>query len=110
MDMVFRCPLKHSSSVPRHYPIPQVDMWSLGVILFVLNSARMPFCNPSQTGPQRPPITRQIQEGLYEFTLPEWSARSAAVCNLIDRLLTVQPDLRATAAEVPHDRTDQSMD
>jgi len=83
-----------AKSLPNGYG-KEVDLWSLGVILFVLNAGRMPF-QEEEGGAS---ILKQILEGLYVFD-HHWDNKSKSLTNLVDRLLTVQPDLRATASEV----------
>jgi len=66
-----------------------VDMWSLGVILFILLCGFPPFYDESAAG-----LYAQIRTGGYVFQSPYWDGISDQAKNLVDKLLTVQPENR----------------
>ena len=72
----------------------KVDMWSLGVLLYVFMSGYMPF-NASK----RYDIYYNIQKGKYHFKHEEFDQCSDDVKNLIMKLLQVDPSLRLSANE-----------
>lgn len=74
---------------------PEVDLWSVGVILYVLLCGYPPFYNQNTQA-----LYRSIMLGKYEFASPYWDEISDAAKNLVSRLLTVDPQKRATPADV----------
>jgi len=70
-----------------------VDMWSLGVILYILLCGYPPFYDESAAG-----LYAQIRSGGYVFQSPYWDHISMEAKNLIDNLLTVQPAKRIRPA------------
>ncbi|CDI98642.1 serine:threonine protein kinase [Echinococcus multilocularis] len=76
------------------YDAPKVDIWSLGVILFMLVCGRLPFeeANDSET------LTKIMD---CEYHLPPHL--SPQCCSLISRLLIRDPAKRATLEEVLQD-------
>ncbi|KAK2964485.1 putative serine/threonine protein kinase [Blattamonas nauphoetae] len=78
-----------------------LDMWSLGVILFIMLSGYPPFSpdpNPSSRNRQAI-MMEQITRGMYSFPEAYWKHVSPAAIDLTKRLMTVDPHARITAAE-----------
>merc|ERR1740138_1672011 len=63
----------------------QCDLWSMGVIVFILLSGRMPFHGDSEEQ-----IT-DIKKGKYTFKADYWSNVSQAAIGFIKAMLEVDP-------------------
>ncbi|XP_047631309.1 MAP kinase-activated protein kinase 3 isoform X1 [Phacochoerus africanus] len=85
------------------------DMWSLGVIMYILLCGFPPFY--SNTGQAiSPGMKRRIRLGQYGFPNPEWSAVSEDAKQLIRLLLKTDPTERLTISQfMNHPWINQSM-
>lgn len=72
------------------------DLWSGGVMLFILLSGSPPFGNEAQA-------RTNILEGKYEFKDQDWSNISLDAKNLVSKLLESCPARRLTATEAIDD-------
>lgn len=74
---------------------PAVDMWSIGVILYILLCGFPPFYDETAAG-----LYEQIKNGDYEFPDPYWTNISKDAKDLVQKLLTVDPKKRITPEKV----------
>ncbi|KAI3742783.1 hypothetical protein L1987_60479 [Smallanthus sonchifolius] len=76
------------------YDGAKVDIWSCGIILFVLNAGYLPFNDPNLMV-----MYRKIYTG--EFRVPRWT--SPDLKRLLSRLLDTNPQTRITVNEIISD-------
>lgn len=73
----------------------KVDSWSAGVVLYICLCGFPPFSQ--ELAP--PPMKTQIREGLYQFQRPYWDSISDLAIDLVQRLLTVDPNERFSISQ-----------
>lgn len=71
----------------------EVDMWSIGIILYILLCGFPPFYDEDNTK-----LFLAIQKGEFDYPAPYWDDISPEAIDLIDKLLVVDPTLRLSAA------------
>jgi len=71
----------------------QCDMWSLGVVTFMLLSGTAPFGGPSLE------VLRKVRAGNFVMRPERWSNVSAPAVDFVKGLLQVDPALRMTAEQ-----------
>lgn len=71
------------------------DMWSLGVIMYILLCGFPPFYS-NHGAPISPGMKKRIRQGQYSFPDPEWSNVSGQAKDLIKGLLKTDPRERYT--------------
>ncbi|KAK9209711.1 hypothetical protein WN944_002079 [Citrus x changshan-huyou] len=72
-----------------------IDIWSAGVILYILLSGVPPFWAETEKG-----IFDEILQGNIDFESSPWPTISSSAKDLVRRMLTLDPKKRITAAEV----------
>jgi len=72
----------------------KADMWSIGVIVYVLLGGYPPFLEQNQNE-----LFRKIRNGEYEFHVEYWDNVSNEAKGLINSLLTVDPRKRISARQ-----------
>lgn len=72
----------------------QADLWSVGVIAYMLLSSQMPFY-----GRKRSHIVEQIMSCEYDFKGRRWKRVSSQAKSFVEDMLVADPEDRATARE-----------
>jgi len=73
----------------------EVDLWSLGVIAYILLCGFPPFYDENNAA-----LFQSIKSGVYDYPSPYWDCVSDSAKDLISRLLVVDPKKRFTAQNV----------
>ena len=73
---------------------PEVDMWSMGVLLYILLCGFPPFYDENDAA-----LFAQIQSGDFEFISPYWDPISPEAKDLVTRLLHIDPKKRLTVSQ-----------
>eukprot|EP01126_Amoeba_proteus_P007125 TRINITY_DN12533_c0_g2_i1.p1 TRINITY_DN12533_c0_g2~~TRINITY_DN12533_c0_g2_i1.p1 ORF type:complete len:185 (+),score=35.30 TRINITY_DN12533_c0_g2_i1:621-1175(+) len=76
----------------------ECDVWSLGVIFYILLAGYPPF-TADQTD-----MFEQIKNGKFDFPAESWSTVSGQAQELIKRMLTVDPKKRITIFELQNSK------
>lgn len=82
----------------------EIDIWSAGVILYILLSGVPPFWAETEKG-----IFNAILQGEIDFVSDPWPSISDGAKDLIRKMLTQDPKKRATSAQVLGNRTQISL-
>jgi len=73
---------------------PPVDMWAVGVLLYILLSGRLPF-----SGDEDDELFKNILEAKIVWKSPQFDSVSADAKDLISKLIVVDPEVRYTAVQ-----------
>ncbi|TYI04165.1 hypothetical protein ES332_A11G396400v1 [Gossypium tomentosum] len=74
---------------------PEIDIWSAGVILYILLCGVPPFWAESEQG-----VAQAILRGLIDFNHDPWPNISESAKSLVQQMLEPDPKLRLTAKQV----------
>lgn len=80
--------------VLRSFYNEKCDLWSVGVIMYLLLSGKPPF-----PGRKDVEILQKVERGVYSMASQEWDLISVEAKDLINRLLCYNPNARISAIE-----------
>ena len=94
LTTVIGTPYYVAPEVLRGHYSEECDMWSVGVVLFILLSSRLPFMGDTPED-----LLTKVAKGEYEMDPTVWDPVSEDAKDLVRNLLQVNPEERLTAAD-----------
>jgi calcium-dependent protein kinase len=73
------------------------DVWSLGVVTYLLLSGSVPFFGHCDAD-----ILKRVKKGVYDFDMPVWETVSEDAMHLVSKMLIVDPENRITSEQALH--------
>jgi len=104
MDQKFGTPYYIAPEVLKKDYNEKCDVWSCGVILYILLCGYPPFAGRSDEV-----ILDKVSKGIYNFDGPEWPKISQEAKSLIKKMLTYDPAARISSDEALNDPWVQTM-
>jgi calcium-dependent protein kinase len=78
------------------------DIWSAGVLLYVMKCAASPFRDPDDANPEKAAVDR-VKRAKFNTSRPRWKEMPTGPKRMIVKLLQVEGSQRPTAADVLRD-------
>ena len=94
MDQKYGTPYYIAPEVLNNNYDEKCDLWSIGVILYILLCGYPPF-----NGANDDQIIKRVKQGKYRTDDEEWTNISPEAIDLVNRLLTYNPKERISAME-----------
>ena len=76
-----------------------MDVWSLGVVLYICLCGFPPFSDELYSAENPYTLAQQILHGRFDYPSPYWDSVGDPALDLIDKMLTIDPEQRYTIEE-----------